>query len=98
MKRFTSPVLEKGEIVYLGYRPDMKANLYAVRSIDGKPPIPLGQLLAAAPNMLQTLKEELEALLVWQQCRYHLPADIREVIGISIDKIQRTINPGGNPL
>lgn len=97
MKRFTSPVPEKGKIVYLGYRPDMEANLYAVRSIDGKPPIPLGQLFAASPSMLQTLKEEYEALQTWQKC-HNLPADIREGIGISIDKIQRTINPGGNPL
>lgn len=59
--------LTKGEVRYLGHRPDLDANLYAVKSGDGMPPEPLGRLIAAAPALvaaLTTCEEYLATLTV----------------------------------
>ena len=49
--------LKKGDVRYLGYRPELEANLYAVRPADGMPPEPLARLLAQAPAMLALIQE-----------------------------------------
>jgi hypothetical protein len=48
--------LHKGEVRYLGHRPELEAGLYAIRPTDGTPPIPLGRLIAQASAMLEALR------------------------------------------
>jgi len=89
-------VLKKGEVIYLGYRPEMSACVYAVRPIDGMPPNPLGRMLSATHQLFRTLQEELEALDVWLGCN-DLPEDVREGIWISIDKIKASMRAAVDP-
>lgn len=49
------------------------------------------QLMAAAPSLLSTLCEELEALTTWRKIAA-LPRDVKEGMDISLDKIRRAIN------
>lgn len=49
--------LQKGQVIYAGYRPDLEANVYWVRSEDGMAPYPLGKLLAKAPELRDLLRD-----------------------------------------
>jgi hypothetical protein len=48
------------------------------------------RLIAAAPDLLTGLREELEALRIWDRDT-SVPSDIAEGISISIDKIEAAI-------
>jgi hypothetical protein len=43
------------------------------------------ELITAAPKMRKVLREELQALKIWQAAA--LPKDVRQGVGISISKI-----------
>jgi uncharacterized protein (DUF427 family) len=48
------------------------------------------RLIAAAPDLLQALKDELQALFTWSYAS-PLHKDVKQGIAISIDKIERAI-------
>jgi hypothetical protein len=63
--------LHKGEVRYLGHRPELEAGLYAIRPTDGTPPIPLGRLIAQAPAMLRVVKAYLTAFRFFDHIEGH---------------------------
>lgn len=51
--------LKKGEVRYLGYRPELEACIYAIRSIDGMAPAPFAEALGARLRKEMQIAETL---------------------------------------
>lgn len=63
-----SKPLGRGEVRYLGYRPELGADIFAIRPRDGSPPFPLRDFIARAPEVERLGRELVEAILL---CEYH---------------------------
>lgn len=59
--RQESQPLQRGEVVYLGYRPDLNACVYAVCDAQARAPYTVGTLIAKALDGEEVKKEESAA-------------------------------------